>query len=161
MAKHCVKVQHASAKSGNGLFAAELLPCGSLIPAKGPWHTSRDALLQFLKGQGPVDAASMSRRVVETTLTSSTIGQNSQTAYKTLTGVVGFVNHWQGIARKANAKFTWNEARGLGEYCLMLELVEDVQAGKEIVIDYGPKHSLTKAKGRPIAKRLKKHPAVG
>ena len=42
--------------------------------------------------------------------------------------------------RKPNAVLTWNSECGLGEHTMKLRLISNVAAGKQITINYGPKH---------------------
>ena len=50
--------------------------------------------------------------------------------------------------RKPNAVLTWNSECGLGEHTMKLRLISNVAAGKQITINYGPKHRVVPPRQR-------------
>jgi len=81
-------------------------------------------------------------------------GQDNVPYHKVCTGVTGFVNHYVGIAQRANAALVWDASKGLGEHCLRLEVKILVPSGKEVVISYGAKHPVTARPARRQSRRL-------
>ena len=85
----------------------------------------------------------MASRVVELHFQGPEAGQHI-VRYKVMNQLVGFVNDFHGIQQRNNAMLVWNRDRPLGQHSLVLKLITNLAKEQEILIDYGPKHSLRK-----------------
>ena len=81
----------------------------------------------------------LTKKIVEIHFSRTDVAEKA-THYFVMTGVAGYVNTYTHIAQRPNAQLVFSPERPLGQYSLSLKLVVDVQAEREILIAYGPRH---------------------
>ena len=161
-----MKVSASSEASGHGLFSVGDCPAETELPAKGPWFNSLGEVHGFLAGLHADIAAMFSKRVVRLDLApgaadgppAASQGQEQPTSlYKVITNPVGFINHFTGLEAQPNCEMILKEGMPLGEHCLVVKSTRAIKAGKQWLLNYGPRHRCVE----PVEGVTRKRPRQG
>ncbi|CAE6965253.1 unnamed protein product [Symbiodinium sp. CCMP2592] len=68
--------------------------------------------------------------------------QGGKCKFIVLTGIAGFVNHFDGLGLVPNAQLVLNPSAGLGSHLLQLKILKQIPRNTEILIDYGTEMQL-------------------
>ena len=134
-----IKLCHDDVNVGVGLYATQTMKKGVDVPAKGPVFNSTQEAAAFA---AKLPGARWNEKVVKLEHKLDT------TRYKVLTGIVGFVNHFEGRSEAANCVLIPDPCRGWDENLIVLRTLRQVRKGQELLISYGQEFNVeTTAEG--------------
>jgi hypothetical protein len=152
-----IKASQAPCDPGNGVFAVKALAAGAELPVKGPLFDSIVDVEAWLAGQPAITARHTALKVVELNFEGTDAGKGpvASPKYKVMSQLLGFLNDFKGIANRPNAVLQWKADRPTSQKSLVCKLLTNIEADKEIVINYGAKHPVGGVRGRKAAVRRK------
>ena len=124
---------------GLGLYAKQQLPKAFSIPAKGKFFgTIGDALAHA----ATFTTAKFHECVIQVHYQDEKGSATPCTWWLLVTGVVRFINSFQGVGHAANCELVAWPEHGLGDHCVAVRTLRRVGKGQELLLDYGSSYPL-------------------
>ncbi|MEC9029598.1 MAG: hypothetical protein VYB74_04860, partial [Cyanobacteriota bacterium] len=113
MNKHKLKIQRSTGPdgTGNGLFTAAALEAKTVLPIKGIWFETLDALNAWLASLAPLLAAQFAKKEINVNFSQGSDVDTKVARYFAITSPTGFVPSFCGISTRPNAKIWFDPDR--------------------------------------------------